>query len=74
LILYGSAFVLAAIAMAVGKIIPAIQELSYSFSRWIMGAAQSPVLFMLLSIFLIGEKQLIQKQELPSDSDPSEMS
>jgi hypothetical protein len=74
LILYGSAFVFAAIAMAVGKIIPAIQELSYSFSRWIMGAAQSPVLFMLLSIFLIGEKQLIQKQESPSDSDPSEMS
>lgn len=56
-------FVLAAVAMVGGKIIPGIQELSYTFSRWLMGAAQSPVLFMLLSIFLIGEKQLTQKQE-----------
>jgi len=63
IILNACVFVLAAMAMASGKIIPGIHELSYTFSRWLMGAAQSPVLFMLMSIFLIGEHQLIQKQE-----------
>lgn len=54
---YISTFLLSAIAILLGWLIPVIKESSYYFARWLMGAAQSPVLNMLLVILFYAEKK-----------------
>ena len=52
ILIYAAAIVLSALAMLVGKI-SGMQEQWYYFARWMMGAAQSPVLFLIVAALLL---------------------
>lgn len=49
-LMYIAVFFMAAIGMLIGKLLPGSAESMYYFSRWLMGAAQSPLLVMILVV------------------------
>lgn len=52
-LMYAAVFFMAAIGMLIGKLLPGAAEYMYYFSRWLMGAAQSPLLVMVLLVLLV---------------------
>lgn len=59
--MYAGVLFLSAIGFLAGKIAPAFSEQGYYFARWLMGAAQSPVLIMLLVVLLIGKNDKVSE-------------
>jgi hypothetical protein len=59
---FGFVFLLSAVSILIGYVMPAYANQCYYFSRWLMGAAQSPVLIMLLTLLFYAEKRgMLQK-------------
>jgi hypothetical protein len=52
-LMYAAVFFMAAIGMIIGKLLPGAAEYMYYFSRWLMGAAQSPLLVMVMVVLLV---------------------
>ncbi len=52
IIIYAGVTVLSVLAIGTGKIFPSIYPSTYYFSRWLMGAAQSPLLPSLICILI----------------------
>ncbi len=65
-ITFSGILTLAAISILIGKFFPGIYSITYYFSRWLMGAAQSPLLPSLICILIFYSHQDSGRKNLSS--------
>jgi hypothetical protein len=64
-ITYLGVLVLAAISILAGNIFPGIYSITYYFSRWLMGTAQSPLLPSIICILILYSNLDSSRKDLP---------
>ena len=57
ILIYSGIFLLAAFSIVIGKLIPSIYSDCFYFSRWMMGAVQSPLLTALICLIIFYSNQ-----------------